>query len=536
MRLAAPVLLVAAMLPSLAWLARDQSVWPFDQAWYGQESLVLYLGLLHSPRQWLYQMTSVFGIKAPAIAWIGQLFVPLGQTLGSIEIGLLLLIFFCQIVTLLVLFFCYHDHAGGRIGPALVGALSVAVAPLFVAMTHQYFVEPLQTLAVAWFIAIMVFGARWRTSFLLSQLVGAAAFAMLVKASSPIYCVAPGLVGLFYLVDPDRRRTARARPNIACTVVTAAVVICLTIGTMAWYIVNWTALTHFVVESSSGSVASLYGERASFPVKLGYWLRAAQQNFFYFPTLFVVGVLGLAASGMAMWGLRNRGAKVGSAALHVGVAVVEIALVLALFSLQVNDEQRYLQPLGPYVGLLVAASLAVLNRTLLSLLAASALGLQWGLVYAQALGFASANFGLGYWLLPPHTDSQDRADVTGAVAETCGAADVGRYNVVGVELGWFNSNSLSFYSAKRELDDAPRCYYTSLGYAETDVDKAWQRMLDLNVDHFATVDPSVVRITDDAFNSISVRILERAEISNLFVLQPRPDHSRIVVLTHLAQQ
>jgi len=44
---------------------------------------------------------------------------------------------------------------------AITGCLVIASAPLFVAMSHQYLTEPLQLLAVGWFVLIMSFAPKW---------------------------------------------------------------------------------------------------------------------------------------------------------------------------------------------------------------------------------------------------------------------------------------------------------------------------------------------------------------------------------------
>src|SRR5207245_2322746 len=106
------------------------------------------------------------------------------------------------------------------------------------------------------------------------------------------------------------------------------------------------------------------------------------------------------------------------------------------------------------------------------------------IVYRQAFGLIQPSDTLTTWLLPVHLDTDDKEDVSAAVALSCTKADVGRYNIVGVELPWFNANSLSFFAAKQLLSQPGPCYYTSLGYAESDPERAWQRLIELKVRHF----------------------------------------------------
>jgi hypothetical protein len=41
---------VAMVFPSLIWITIDESVWPWDQAFYGKGSVELFYTLIHSPK------------------------------------------------------------------------------------------------------------------------------------------------------------------------------------------------------------------------------------------------------------------------------------------------------------------------------------------------------------------------------------------------------------------------------------------------------------------------------------------------------
>src|SRR5260370_25875737 len=81
---------VLLVLPNFYWVLKDKTVWPWDQAWYGEVSVDLWYLLTHHLGQWPAAMLSAFGSKTPGVAWFGQFFVPLGQAVGSIWVGLLL--------------------------------------------------------------------------------------------------------------------------------------------------------------------------------------------------------------------------------------------------------------------------------------------------------------------------------------------------------------------------------------------------------------------------------------------------------------
>src|SRR5262249_18006994 len=86
-----PVLVgLALVIPSVAWISLDRSIWPWDPSWYGQVSVDLWATLRASPRVWPEAMTHAFGLKPPTIAWLGQFFVPFGRAVGGTEVALLL--------------------------------------------------------------------------------------------------------------------------------------------------------------------------------------------------------------------------------------------------------------------------------------------------------------------------------------------------------------------------------------------------------------------------------------------------------------
>ena len=85
------------LAPSLIWIHRDHSVWPWDQAWYGQVCADLWFWLGHSPARWIATMGNGLDKKAPGISWFGKLFVPLGAVSGTIEAALLFSILLTQL-------------------------------------------------------------------------------------------------------------------------------------------------------------------------------------------------------------------------------------------------------------------------------------------------------------------------------------------------------------------------------------------------------------------------------------------------------
>src|SRR6266851_1260236 len=63
------VVSVLLLLPGVYWVLKDQTVWPYDQAWYAEVSVDLWYSLTHHPGEWAASMLSAFGTKAPGVAW-----------------------------------------------------------------------------------------------------------------------------------------------------------------------------------------------------------------------------------------------------------------------------------------------------------------------------------------------------------------------------------------------------------------------------------------------------------------------------------
>ena len=59
--IAALLLSVIALIPSLLWALRDRRVWPWDQAWYGEVSVDLWYVLTRAQTWWYRLMVEALG-------------------------------------------------------------------------------------------------------------------------------------------------------------------------------------------------------------------------------------------------------------------------------------------------------------------------------------------------------------------------------------------------------------------------------------------------------------------------------------------
>ena len=88
-----------------------------------------------------------------------------------------------------------------------------------------------QAVAVAWFVLIMARAPRWSPLLTISQLLLAAAVAMLAKVSSPLFCFGPGMAALYYAV---RYRGQSASEPISRSIATLAIGVPVAVATIAF--------------------------------------------------------------------------------------------------------------------------------------------------------------------------------------------------------------------------------------------------------------------------------------------------------------
>lgn len=298
---------------------------------------------------------------------------------------------------------------------------------------------------------------------------------------------------------------------------------------------NGMATYEFARSSAGGTLATLYGSRAPFVVKLVQWLRVLADNFLpttALPWILLVGIVGVLAAFVIC---ARRSVQSDDRRRRVSLAVVaglQIALLLVVFSLMINEENRVTLAIGPSLVIVLVwatrhvRSVAVLAGILVALSA------QWAMVNARQLG----RFGWrdeSYWAQPPVRHDGRAHDLERVVNLTCSPSTTGRYIMTAVNLDWINFYTLQFYSAKASLNDGSRCYFWYLGLAETDADAAWKRLLDMNVPYVVTLDDSAM--PSDQLNQVSGAILQRIRTDSRFVREPfQADSSGILVFRQVA--
>jgi hypothetical protein len=518
------------IVPSIVWVAIDNSVWPWDTAWYGEVSVDLYYKLTHSFFEWPKAMLSAFGAKAPGIAWFGQFFVPLAKITGSIGRALMIPILLAQFFSLLLMYKIVLLLTNKKT-IAMLGSLIMASAPLFIGMGHQYFVESLQLLAVTSLIFILINIKKLNRYEIILSLLLILPFAMIVKISSPLYLIfVVGLI-LLYLFRLPAKITMREyfgeKRHIAYFVL-AIIFFC---SAIAWYVINWNSIYQFMNLVSSGTAAELYGTQAPFFQKMNLWLIFFRKSLFmpvvmYF-IFFILGIYLFQYIFLKKYKLLE---------LPIIISVSSIALVLIFLSFQINEETRYLLPLLPYVTILICWLLYKVRNIWLNIAAIIVFIFQFIFVNGYTLGLIKMNPGdINSWATVIHTNSDQIKDMESIIAHTCKSENANKTSIVGVEFPFLNYNSVEYYATQQKLKTNFQCYYAPLGFAEKDADKAWKTMMKYyNPPFFISGPDNSYSQEPDAFNIVSLPILERVRNSGLFVEEDNSSPGQIHIFRNIS--
>lgn len=502
-------ILLLLVLPSIIWIFLDHHVWPWDPSWYGEVSVKLYYNLTHSFSDWVRTMIIAFGVKAPAIAWIGQFFVPFSLLTGSVDRALLLSIITAEWVALVLIYKTVLHLTNGTRSLAFLASLMVAGAPLMVGLSHHYFVETWQLLAVVIFLFIVVRVQSWNRYTSILAVIFVSSFAMLVKITSPLYIFTPAAIFVWYFLKQKNQISLKDFLSVKKNWIFVLLVFVILVACVGWYAVNGGFILEFMRQASSGHLADLYGSSGSLFTKLHFWGVAFGESFFvpismiFLPILFILFLVKI---------IRFKDTNHNkNFSLLSGFSLIAILLVLGVFSFQVNEETRYLLPIIPYVVICVCYMLYRMNSRWLNVIAFGVFMLQFFIANGSILGVVQYDT----WRIPGwntkvelNRDSKELVDFI--IQNTCQPNIADRINVIGVEYPSLNANSLGYYSIQQKISRGYQCYYTSLGYAATNVEEAYGRLKnDINPPYFITSSEAVMET--NAFNAVSAPVVKLIE-------------------------
>jgi hypothetical protein len=516
----APILVIAMFsASSVVWLLRDQTVWPWDQAWYAETALDLRYATTGGIGAWLNAMVSAMGSKPPLLPWLGQAFVPLSHVLGTVEPALLLLNVFCQITTLSLVYLTARSAGVGLLS-SVVGVAVTGGSSLFIGVTHQFFVEPLQMLCAAALAWTAVNCLRMPKVRVISLMLALTALSFLTKSSSFTFVV-PFIVYIIAALvisrEPGKAPARFLDPLMAILALLAAG------AAITWYASNWRAMAQHFANATSTDFALLYGSLGSIPDKLLYWSNALALALSPLPGYaLILSATILAALVISLWRIVRAtpgewpARAIQSSALFNAVLFGQIVVTVYGLATQINEETRFLAPTLPIIGILSAWSISAIAYPVVTagILVITTVNAALGIAFTHHVD--PLRISPSVWLKPYAVDDQ-KERLAQTVQMTCPKGN--RYVIVGVDYPNFNANSASFYSAQKRRVTGQRCFYTSFGYAQSNLDAALKRIDEINPDYVATIKPEQ-QVAIDSFNQVARPAAEHLRNDARFDLVP----------------
>ncbi|HEX8664649.1 MAG TPA: glycosyltransferase family 39 protein [Beijerinckiaceae bacterium] len=507
-------LIAALLVPSVIWIFKEEIVWPWDQAWYAEIALHLAHAAKDGPLAWAKAMLYAVTSKPPLLQWTGQIAVPFAALLGSYERAFLLVNVAFNAATLAVVFSTVRRLGGSPLA-AIAAVLLCGGASLFIGMSHQFFVEPAQALTVAGLMRLSLETGRLPAIRLAAATAIWMALAFLAKTTSVGFTVP-----LLAYIAVARFAAARV-PKSATTrgdLALAGLAVLLVAATAAWYGVNWPSVAAHIRNATMTEVALHYGSIGTLGEKLGFWGSALLHALTPWSLLgcAVALVVLTALGGAALRTLRLPARTwlaeaVASGTLFAFCLAGTVAAGILAYASQINEETRFLAPMIPLVAVLAGWSLSSLRREWLTaaaavLFAANAVA---GHLHAHGV-IALPPAQTSVWLKPYRVEPDSVRRFERAVRLSCDPKSTHRHGVVGVERPDFNLNSAAFFSEKQKGALGYRCQYTSLGYAETDVERALKRIDIMDSDYFVTLPADRIPADPkDVLNQVAKPVAER---------------------------
>ena len=523
------------IVPAFAWVIIDKSAFGGDQSQYAKEALTLY-DSWSSLSLWLEAMINSMGFKAPGIIWIGQLFIPFGRVIGSIDDALLFSIVITLFVTFLLVFKAlWLLSKEGYLVP-LAGCMILTVSPLFQYLSHHYLVEPMQLLSVAWFVLIMAAAPKLYKASVLAQLVAAASFAVLAKVSSPFYCIGPGLVSLSVILGKHSLNPhwGWRRPS---TIVMWIVALTLGIATAFWYYQNIFLVVNHVAAVSSGPIAEVWGKEDTFFNSLAYWVDTVRRVFFLKPVIILSSAF--VVVGLCFYLLKpDRRHKYFT--LCCLVSCIQIVLVLSIFSFGSNREPRYLLALLPYVALSVGWGMFHVRNKITLIAANGVLGVTWMFIVGYSL-LALETSSLALPNIARVDKNTDQSAILQEIIDRTCAAEIcinnrqtPCYNIIAIDPtlkggDWLAPDPANYVLHREHLDSQQnkRCSYGYMGdsFFGNNSASSWFDIIEKRPDYILTFDPDVYPPSLTTFNqSLNTTnfpyLFERIKSSGFFEALP----------------
>jgi hypothetical protein len=482
--------LIALFIPHVFFVFFNLAPWAWDQAWYAEETFKAVNVLTSDPLNYPMFLLTQFGFKAPLIAWVSQIWVPLARWYGRPEVILINSVMFSVGGTL----FLDRALSGHSRSTRLLAMMAICGFPLFFGMNREFFVEPIQFFSVAW--VVYLYQRRKEIPFydLIVSWVIAMGIGVGAKVSTPLYSI---IWSGSILIEIFSRLRSREPFKLKSWYVIGGVV-CGLIG--AWYLRNSSNIFQFLRETSSGAVAMHYGHSGTLIGKFCFWWHKFIEAAFGGRTrnlTMAILIIGLAVK------LKQGSWK------RIALAATQFLLVLTVFSSQINEETRYLLPLFPS---LVMALVEMIPEWRWA---------RFGFAMILIFRFFELNVvSLGKfdnqvdspWIGRFQRRGEELDSLDKLIRLVCGSSN--SVGMVGVDLPELNNLVFNYRIAFSPELGKTGCVFHSLGYAVPDVTTAMRSFDEFHPGWFVTYDNLTLSGLKDTFNKVVIPVADTIRTSN----------------------
>jgi hypothetical protein len=473
------VIIVACLLSSAIWIVGDREVWQWDQAYYGYWTLRLWKeGRVSGVGAWASAMIHALGAQQPLMVWLAQFLVPLRHLTGEFESAILFFNVLAAGGTLTLVYHLAH-RLGANVSSSLAGIMVCGGSGLFIGLTHQYFVEMTQCFTTALMMVVAWTAEKRSPIRTLALVLTGVALSFLAKSTSMTF-VFPMLAYVAVALWVGKRHARPVLQRIDVPLLLGAALI--TVVAVTWYAIHLQSIMQHFVEATTADFALHWGSPVNLQFKLGYWGSRFLKTLSPFPVLSAC-MLAIVATALVISIVRLLGRpphdwaeeSVENGTMFALALVGTVVAVIFSFSLQINEDVRFLLPLIPMIGVLVAWSLSVIRMRIVGQIFFLALAINAAINHAYAHGLDPIHVALLPYLRQVDRNITARDLLIKTVRSTCGQENVDRPNLIVVNYATLNTNSANFYSEKESYVTGRRCTYTNYDTFDPDV----QRALDL---------------------------------------------------------
>ncbi|MBU0762132.1 MAG: hypothetical protein KKD39_03840 [Candidatus Altiarchaeota archaeon] len=441
-RLYSCVFFLFLMLPLLAWIFMDESVWIWDCADYGFFSVKSYDELVSNPRIWIQDIFTSQPYRAPLIFWIGQFFVPLGDMIGSVDAGLLIFMFLTSYLSVNMMYSILEHLCKNKYISAL-GCLMLISAPSFVGFTTHYYTQPLQLLAVVWSMHILSKIKKIDVVNLFFHTISLVAVSLLIKTTMLLYIIIPITANIIYILKKWKKPLAIDTKTKMAGLTTLT----LTTLTITWYAKNYGSIVEYIIYSISD-----YGFEDTFLNKMIYWLEVLYNSMLLPQTIVFLGILLLIYFRKTYKNIMTNTFGI--------LSLAQILLALTICSTAYIAEPNLMYPLIPYCIILFCLALKEIIDDRAYMAAIAVVVLQILTVYSMAFGLIENKIDSRIYVFSTIAGVNTEHKIIENVSKSI-CKEGNSYGIIAADTYWFNQFALNYYTYKNHRNPEMNCkaYY-----------------------------------------------------------------------------